>query len=166
MRRAIYRVGVGPAARPYASRWWLFLPVLLLSGCGDKPILSKHWPDAYWHNGPYYLIAIDSEEQMSLEYDMGGFSNLDNLVGQTVFAVGANEGFVVAKQHPRDVFSHFAFNRGRTNYFIVDRATERPGRKPRVVGPLTRAQFDSVSQSADLPEFSKTFRKLEWKRTE
>jgi hypothetical protein len=149
-----------------SSRGVLVVSVLaaLCSGCGPHPIIDRRWPDAYWRHGPYVLIAIDTEAQMSLAFDSHG--KRDGLVGPTVFAVGADDRFVVAMQHPCDDGIHF--DRAVTNYFIVDRATEAsPGgpRSPEVEGPLSKAEFDDLSRELGLPGFSKTFADLEWHRT-
>lgn len=103
---------------------------------------------------------------MDLSFDSRG-SGLVTLVGPTVFSVGINDRFVVVKQHPSADGTHF--DRTVTNYFIVDRRTdsiEDPGRKPKILGPLARADFEHLSHVLPLPHFSKSFRTLEWQRTD
>jgi len=135
------------------------------SGCGPQPILDKDWPDAYWRRGPFVLIAIDTEAQMALDFDSHG-SGLITLVGPTVFSVGANERFIVAKQHPCADDEHF--ERTVTNYYVVDRMTQRRSGERWTIdvdGPFTKNEFDSLAQALPLPSFSKTFHKLEWQGT-
>jgi len=89
------------------------------------------------------------------------------IVEATVFAVGADDRYIVAKQHPlRGDQSHF--DRAVTNYFIVDRmlAATLPDRRKGVIGPLTKEQFDQKSAAMQLPSFTKTFQKLERQKTE
>src|SRR6266404_4995875 len=87
---------------------------MLLSGC------DRDWPDAHWRAERYVLLEIDSESQMSLSFDLQDGTSL-GLVGPTVYAVGADEKFIVLKQHPaKDPFGS-TFDRGVTNYFIVRR---------------------------------------------
>jgi hypothetical protein len=139
----------------------------LLAGCGHpQPIFDRHWPDAYWRHGRLVLLAIDTEAQMNLSYDTDGYGTL-GLVGPTVFAVGANRRYVVAKQHPCGDGTHF--DRATTNYFIVDCAADTMmGRikTPKVLGPLSKAEFDRLPLVLALPRFHKTFAALEWQRTE
>ncbi len=72
--------------------------------------------------------------------DQRGMSSA--LVGPTVFSIGADDHYVVVKQHPsKDAFG--GFDRSVTNYFIVDRA----GGGKTVNGPLSQAEFDKLSAS-------------------
>jgi hypothetical protein len=138
----------------------------LCCGCDVRATLDRHWPDAYWRTGPYVLIAVDTEAQMDLSFDLSGHETV-TLVGPTVFSVGANARFVVVKQHPSA--DGLRFDRRVTHYFIVDRATESfegERQSPVVIGPLSRADYERLSRELDLPEFGKTFRTLEWRRTD
>ena len=144
------------------SRFAAVSLVCVLAGCGDvQPIADHHWPDAYWRSGPYTLIAIDTEAEMSLCFDSREHE-LVTLVGPTAYSVGADDRYVVVKQHPSP--SGQKFNSAVTNYFVVLRAGEMNAsraRPPRLIGPLTRAQFDDVARQWSLPSFSKTFEALE-----
>src|SRR5471032_2127359 len=85
------------------------LAALAFAGC------DRGWPDVYWRSGAYKLIAIDTRSQMSLAHD----SVTSSIVPATIFAIGANNEFIVIKQHP---YANFAFNRSLTNYFVVRRS--------------------------------------------
>jgi hypothetical protein len=92
------------------------------------------------------------------EQDGGGIG----LVGPSVFSIGANEKYIVVKQHPsKDSFGDF--DRTITNYFVVERTSSRSfeDRKKGVRGPLTEAEFRKLASSLALPRFTKTFRDLE-----
>ena len=144
------------------------VPMVLLAGCDA---LSKIDPDVEWRHGPYALTAIDTETQMELSMDTDDpgptvLPDRIRLVGPTVFAVGINDHYVVVKQHPSA--DGLRFNRAVTNYYVVDRATEsakRKWRKPQVIGPLSKAEFDRLARIQPMPAFSKTFTRLDWHRT-
>lgn len=130
-----------------------FLPVLF-AGCG------KYSLDSYWHSGTYNLIAVDTPGQMSLVVDEPGMSSA--LVGPTIFSVGANDRYIVIKQHPqKDGFGNF--DRSITLYFVVDRnAGSAPSARSRsVLGPLNKEQFTRLASTKALPAFTKTFQDLE-----
>jgi hypothetical protein len=122
---------------------------------------GSFWLDAYWCDGRYLLLAVDSEDQMDLSFAIGRGRSI-NLVGPTVFSIGINEHWVVAKSHPS--LGLGKFNRAITEYYIVDRTGERDLRGfhgPRTIGPLARAEFDRVAQQVALPSFTTTFSNLE-----
>lgn len=151
----------------------MILPIIVV-GCGTHSIIDRDWPDATWRHGPYVLLNIDTEADMSLSMDLSDGGAL-SIVKATVFAVGANEHYVVAKQHPSA--DGVRFDSTVTNFFIVDRATESADivdtrsqkligvRTPKVIGPLSRTEFEHFGRTHDLPTFTKTFATLEWQRT-
>jgi hypothetical protein len=118
----------------------------LLSGCDDL------WLDTYWRSGKYVLMAVDTPGQMFLGIDQGNGAAV-GIVGPTVFSVGADDRYIVVKQHPAtDLFGRF--DRSVTNYFIVDRAVVPDGA---LRGPLNAGEFAALSASMALPAFTKTF---------
>jgi len=94
---------------------WAFAVVVLLLGCGfvhDEKI-----------DGPYRLVAVDSESQMSVCYGLG--SNCVGRIPETVFAVGSDAKYVVAARHP-------ANDRTKTEFYYLIReldgaAIRQPG---------------------------------------
>ncbi len=61
----------------------------------------------------YYLVSVDSKENMSLGYSINDDnSSFVDVVGETVFSVGFDDKYIIVKQHPYN-------NRNVTNYFIV-----------------------------------------------
>jgi hypothetical protein len=52
-----------------------------------------------WRDGQYKLLWIDLPDEVELVYDMGGGGSVP-LVEARVFAVGTDDRYVVAKQHP------------------------------------------------------------------
>ena len=125
------------------------------------PRCDRLWPDAYWRSDRYVALAIDALGQMQLAFDKGHASTI-GLVGPTVFALGANEHYIVVKQHPAtDGFGHY--NRSVTNYFIVERTEsfDLQEQLKRVSGPLSVQEFQQRSETLTLPAFQKTFRDLQ-----
>jgi hypothetical protein len=117
--------------------------IALLSGCGDF-VHDEHLI------GPYDLSAIDVGDQMSVYYELsngGGIGRID----QTVFSVGWNTRYIVAKQHPDN-------NRSVTNFYYLDMTKDSPYADPKVsvTGPLTEAEFTRKKAELGLPPFSRT----------
>ncbi len=123
------------------------MSVLLVSGCGfvhDEHII-----------GPYRLIAVDVDDQMSISYDLGDGSAVGR-IDETVFAFGFDQRFIVAKQHPNG-------DRSVTNFFYLDMTKDSKYAEPKdsVTGPLTEKQFESEAARLNLPKFSRTLTALE-----
>ena len=108
-----------------------------------------------WRGGPYALVSTDTDSDTSLSRDLGGGSWIGR-VDATVFAVGRNDRFVVAKQNP-------AGDRNRTDYFIVDALRDSDMADPSdvVLGPLSKEEYDRKAVELTLPEFSKVLRSLD-----
>jgi hypothetical protein len=119
-----------------------------LSGCGlfDSGIV--------WRDGRYALMWIDLPDEVTLSYRLGEGGSLP-LVAPRVFAVGANERYVVAKQHP-------AGDRKITNYFIIDREKDDiRSLESSVTGPMTEREFQALATELALPPFSRVLAALE-----
>nr|WP_315249687.1 hypothetical protein [uncultured Duganella sp.] len=73
-------------------------------------------------------------------------------IPETVFAVGWNQNFIVAKQHPSG-------NKFVTNYFILDMKKDAKYVDPSVTvtGPLSEEEYREKSARMLLPQFSRTF---------
>lgn len=123
------------------------MSVLLVSGCGF--VHDEHI------TGPYRLIAVDVDDQMSISYDLGGGSAVSR-INETVFAFGFDERFIVAKQHPNG-------DRSVTNFFYLDMTKDSKYAEPSdsVTGPLTEKEFESEAARLNLPKFSRTLTVLE-----
>jgi len=134
-----------------AVRGFLLSMLAFIVGCDGLSL------DTYWRSGSYRLIAVDSRGQMALVDTRGGNGDL---VGPTVFSIGANEKFIVVAQHPAT--NGFGdFNRSVTNYFVVGRTSgSKPTDKGKVRGPLTKDELEKLSASLSLPKFNKTFNDL------
>ena len=111
-------------------------------------------------NSDYHLGCSDEEITMALYITIGDYKT--EVVNSTVFAVGYNEDFIIAKQHPRYLWYS---DKSRTNYFIIP-LTEPVSRSKthNVIGPLSKDKFDSknieLGIDKDLP-FSIVFENLQ-----
>jgi hypothetical protein len=130
---------------------------LLLITSGAITACSKFSLDTYWRSGNFVLIAVDTRGQMSLAIDdKTGMSSA--LVGPTIFSIGADDRYIVIKQHPsKDAFG--GFDRSVTRYFVVDCAISpsSENRRKAVRGPLDENEFRSLTVTQSLPPFTKTF---------
>ncbi len=131
---------------------------LALSICGcDRLSL-----DTYWRSERYVLLAVDSKSQMSLAFDCNDGTAL-GLVDQTVFSIGANDEYIVLKQHPANDDAAMSIDRSVTNYFVVERNSSSmfKERAKLVRGPMDQSGFNELAEHLPLPAFSKTFHDLE-----
>lgn len=131
------------------GKLWKCGLVLLLPGCG---LVEKHHLV-----GNYYLVAANAPEQMEIIFNSNpGSRQSQKRIGETVYAVGWNNDYIVAKQHPRN-------NRRINNYYYlaIRRDHEFAAPSASVVGPLTEAKFKRSKAELGLPEFRMTFDSLE-----
>jgi uncharacterized protein YceK len=122
------------------------LTLCLLSGCSGFAIRKKVVDN-------YYLIAPDEEEQLDLSYcDPSDQEGCSTIISETVFAVGHNQEYIIAKQHPR-VFPKTS-NKSITNYFILPiNKKDRHGRDNfGLIGPLTFEQFNKRKKELNIPD--------------
>lgn len=120
---------------------------MILCGCGfvhDERLTGK-----------YRLIAVDVLEQMSVNYSLDA-SSAAGRINETIFAVGWDQRYIVAKQHPNN-------NRTVTNYYYLEMAKDSPPADAgaSVTGPLTEAEFNLRKTELKLPEFTRAFKELQ-----
>ena len=130
----------------YARRF--VIPVLL---CCITTSCGLFDSGVEWRHGSYALLWIDDPNEVRLSYDMGEGS-WEGQIDTRVFAVGANERHIVAKQHPKG-------DKRTTNYYIVDLQID-PRNGTAVIGPLTAEGFAEKSRELQLPGFTKTLESL------
>ncbi len=105
--------------------------------------------------GPYHLAAMNSLEDMQVCYALSNGDTVGRIDG-TVYAVGWNSRFIVAKQHPHN-------NRSITRFYILDISRDSTYANPgsSVSGPFTEAEFQSMQSMLGLPTFTRVIRSLE-----
>lgn len=125
----------------------VFVACVFLAGCGfvhDEKIA-----------GNYRLIAVDVLSEMSVSY---GLENGDVVgrINSTVFAVGWDSRYIVAKQHPNN-------DRSITNYFYLDISKDSRYADPgaSVTGPLNFEEFSKKKIELSLPSFKRTIKSIE-----
>jgi hypothetical protein len=144
------------ALRISGNHMRFLLPICALGALAGCDAFSL---DTYW-SGDYELIAIDVKGQMMLAVDLHNGGSI-GIAGPTVFSLGADEHYIVVKQHPAK--DHFGkFDRGVINHFIVTRLPgSGPDKEKGVRGPLSKDDFDRLAASTHFPQFTKTFADLE-----
>jgi len=120
---------------------------LLLNGCADA--IHEHV------TGPYILIAIDVDEQLSVSRDEGHGISIDR-IGPVVIDVGWNTNYIVATVRPKKKPGT------PLSYYFLDIAKDSGtgNQYQAVTGPLTKDEFEKAKQKLGLPEFSRHFAKL------
>ena len=92
----------------------------------------------------YFLFANNSLEEMSIWFHAEKYSNR-LIVPETVFALGENGDFIIAKSHPRNIES--GINKNVTYYHIIEvdkKSTEQSAN-------LTLKQFESKRKELNIP---------------
>jgi hypothetical protein len=99
----------------------------------------------------YEVTWIDLVEQRALYKH-------EELAAAYVFAVGHNEKYIFAKQHPLLTNSTEKIDKSITNYYIIERTKNEFQDKPKY-GPLTKERFDSLCIRLEIKDarFDKTF---------
>lgn len=115
----------------------LFIISVLLTGCfglfdsGTKRITGK-----------YIVVWIDLPRNQGIGEEIEGSPGSSiGLVPEYVFAVGHNDDYIIAKQHPTSGFENgFEIDTTITNYYLIDIHAQ----KDKVIGPMTKSTFDST----------------------
>ncbi len=123
------------------------IATVVLSGCGF--VHDEHL------TGPYRLIAVDTLHQMGISYGLPSGSAVGR-IPETVFSVGWNSRYLVAKQHPKD-------DRSITHFYYLDMSRDSTYADPSasVTGPLSESEFLRKRAELGLPDFSRTIKSLQ-----
>jgi len=127
------------------------LAAVWLPGCS----LGFHWDERI--DGPYFLVAVDALEEMSVSYrePPNTSGSAFGLIEETVFAVGWNADYIVAKRHPEN-------NRRVTEYYYIVRKDAESAVYPGdgVRGPFNEEAYQREAERLGLPPFTREFKKL------
>ncbi len=108
------------------------LAALLVAGCGGFGFAyEKHL------SGKYGLVATDVLEQMSVCEMLPSGSGV-GVISETVFAVGWDEQYIIAKQHP-------AGNKSITHFYIL-RVSDG-----KLTGPVDEMRFTMERDKIGVP---------------
>ena len=106
----------------------------------------------------YYLIAVDSDEQMALGRKSD--SSYITVIPETIFAIGWNESFIIAKQHPRasNFPQGYRVNKDETFFYLLRIKDDQ------VFGPMSESAYLKKRNELRVDEnlsFTKVFSNLE-----
>ena len=96
--------------------------------------------------GKYIVLWIDLTQNqfISEETELNSSSSI-GLIEEYVFAVGHNNDYIIAKQHPTNGFKNgFEINSKITNYFIIDMNRKILKKGNKVFGPLSKMKFNEL----------------------
>lgn len=108
----------------------------------------------------YSLFANNSMDEMSIWHHTAECQN-DLIVEETVFAVGYDDDFIIAKSHPKDSIS--GINKSLTYYYIIKVDNDSKKEYKQSVA-LTLEQFKIKRKQLNTPdnlEFTTVFKELE-----
>jgi hypothetical protein len=131
------------------------LIVITITGCFGLFDSSADTITGRYNVGWIDVISSRSIDMADKDGDYGGAE----IIPAYVYAVGHNKRFIVAKQHPVINKLEEKVDIKKTNYFIIDLTKENYYRQERVLGPLTKVQFDSLCKTLNIGsiEFAMTY---------
>ena len=126
------------------NKIWYIILLFILFSCSDFAI-KKHVV------GNYYLIATDVVEDIDLCYhEPKDNQNYGSITGSTIFAIGFNDKYIIAKQHPR-TFPNPP-DTTHTNYYILPLKSGMDWKsKNGLMGPFTFEQFNEKRKELNIP---------------
>jgi len=100
----------------------------------------------------YYLAATDELEGTALCYHDSSEGNFyDVIIGSTVIAVGYNNEYLIAKQHPRKF--PYPPDKSITNYYILPLKKGIDWKNNNdLIGPLSESQFYLKRKELNIPD--------------
>jgi len=106
--------------------------------------------------GRYKVMWIDLQVQQFICREFEENSNgCVTVVPEYVFAVGHNESFIIAKQHPTSGFENgFKLDTSVTNYYIIDISEESKTKEHQLFGPLSKEEFDQKRKEFGIEQIS------------
>ncbi|MCC7521730.1 MAG: DUF3997 domain-containing protein [Flavobacteriaceae bacterium] len=108
----------------------------------------------------YSLFANNSMDEMSIWHHTAEYQN-DLIVEETVFAVGYDDEFIIAKSHPKDSINRV--NKKVTYYHII-KVDNNSKKEYTESTKLTSTQFEVRKRQLKVPndlKFTKIFKELE-----
>jgi hypothetical protein len=101
--------------------------------------------------GDYILIWIDLQENQGIIKEWNNTGSGETVIPEYVFAVGHNEDFIIAKQHPTSGFEGgYEINDNITNFYIIDINNKTQKIDKNIFGPLTKQKFDSLRMELNI----------------
>lgn len=120
----------------------LMIAVACLTGCdsGTK-----------WKSGKYEVYWIDVSSDLTLGLTLGNGVAIGRVMPQ-VYAVGEDDTWIVAAQHPNG-------DKTKSQFYYLPKAQdhEHKNAKEIVLGPFTKTEFEKLKAELALPDWSKRF---------
>jgi hypothetical protein len=136
-------------------KYQLFLigVAIFISGCSGS---------AYYEEiqGGYHLSAIDVKHDMIIGYQDGEYGI--GVINATVFAIGQNGRFIIAKQHPKNFPDKP--DKGIINYYIIPLESRiAKSVDKNYYGPLSLSEFRVKAENLNIGAitFNRVFKDLE-----
>jgi hypothetical protein len=102
--------------------------------------------------GNYYLVSTDrNEDETSLSYKLSSGDNYIGIIPETVFEIGYNEFFIIAKQHPKDINKNQ--DKSGINFFILPIMTlDTLYPQKYLLGPFNETNFINERKKLNIPD--------------
>ena len=123
---------------------WNYIIILLLGLTLNSCYLFDSGSDKIIGN--YKVLWIDIfSNQIICETDEKNATSCSQLIDEYVFAIGHNSSFIIAKQHPTNGFKNgYEVDTTITNYFIIDINGKITKNRNKVIGPLSKKEFEEI----------------------
>ena len=133
-----------------SSLFLLLIPVI--QGCGF--VYQRHL------TGNYYLIAVDTKEDMDVCYHRQNDDDAPytGITGASVYAVGYDDDFILAKAYhalkDSTGISLHRYDRNATEYYIipVNNTQETWEAQENIFGPLGKQDFEDKRKELGVPD--------------
>jgi hypothetical protein len=105
-----------------------------------------------------------ADEDLDVSYYLGN-GNYIGVVGATVFAVGYDDEYIIAKRHPHTGYGLSGINKKITHYYIIPlkyKVHNSPDENR--IGPLSEEEFMAKRKELKMSDsltFTKIFKKME-----
>ncbi|MBS7564128.1 DUF3997 domain-containing protein [Mucilaginibacter sp. Bleaf8] len=130
-------------------RYLLLICTAILSGCfGLFDSGGDHIA------GPYYTGWIDVHSSRYIGKRDSGDLEFE-VIPAYIYAVGHNERFIVAKQHPlQGEFPHEKIDEGQTNYYLIDLKLKPGQHEKGLYGPMDADEFNNRCNALHVGEIT------------
>ena len=135
--------------KQYSQKILILIILASLTGCfglfdsGSDRIIDK-----------YIVLWIDTQESQNIseQFEINSSSS-SQIIPEYVFAVGHNNEFIIAKQHPTAGFDGgFEIDTSITNYYVIDMNRKILKNGNKYFGPLNKMKFDSLTLKLNITD--------------
>jgi len=119
----------------FRNKFLLVICAAFVTSCGF--VTKQHIVDNF------YLIAVDSEDDLTLNYKGNG-EGYTTIIHQIVYEVGNDDDYIIVKQHPEDLTKPMS-DTAKMNYYIVPTKLKNPSwAEKEILGPMTHSEFENA----------------------